>query len=122
MQAASAIPTIKNRRDFLAATQGQKWIAPTLILQVRRRPKDHPVQDITRIGFTVSGKVGGAIIRNRTRRRLKDIARKIAAKYVKDGHDYVVIARAQAATCDFSTLQRDMEFAFSRIHANKKPS
>lgn len=121
MQSASAIPTIKNRRDFLAAAQGEKWIATSLVLQVRHRPENHPVSGGARVGFTVTKKIGGAVVRNRTRRRLKEAARQVAGRYAKDGRDYVVVARQPAATCAFSALVRDMEFAFSRIHA-KNPA
>lgn len=73
--------------------------------------------DQVRIGYTVTKKMGGAVQRNRIKRRLREAARQALITYGKGGHDYVLIARHKALTCDYSELLRDMEFAFSRIKA-----
>lgn len=118
MPTASALLTIKDRKDFLAAAHGKKWVTGILILQMNKRPAGHTVgEHDARIGFTVSKKVGGAVVRNRARRRLREAARQVAPSFIQSGYDYVVISRQGAATCEFSVLLRDMEFAFSRIHA-----
>lgn len=111
--------TIKSRRDFLAAARGKRWVTPSFVLITHKRAEDHPVKSVKRIGYTVTKKMGNAVARNRIRRRLRHAAAQIAPLHMKDGHDYVVISREAACTCDFSALLRDMEFAFSRIHANK---
>lgn len=116
------LSTIKARADFLKAAQGGKWIAPALILQTTQRREGHMAGPQPRIGYTVTKKMGNAVKRNRIKRRLREAARRIAPGYARPAHDYVVIARLPALTCDFSDLLRDMEFAFSRIHAKKKPS
>jgi ribonuclease P protein component len=115
------IDTIKNRRDFLAATaKGKKCVTSTFVLQTLARPEDHPVKNASpRVGYTVTKKMGNAVARNRIKRRLRESFRRIAPAVALPGHDYVVIARHKALDCDFSEILRDMEFAFSRITANK---
>jgi ribonuclease P protein component len=106
--------TIKNRRDFLAANHAQKFVTSCFILQANPRAGDHPVKDISRIGYTVTKKMGNAVARNRIKRRLREAVRK-AAPPMKEGFDYVIISRQKVLTCEFSELTRDMLFAFSRI-------
>lgn len=120
--------TIKKRSDFLVATSsGKKFITNSFILQMVKRAENHPVPACgARIGFTVTKKMGGAVARNRIKRRLREAARPVFAKLGQAGHDYVVISRHKALTCDFSELTRDMEFAFTRIihhkGSNSKPN
>jgi ribonuclease P protein component len=113
--------TIKNRRDFLAATaQGKKFVVGSFILQALLREGNHPqAKDTVRVGYTVTKKMGNAVIRNRIKRRLREAARGVLPKLGQPGHDYVIISRQKALTIDFCELQRDMEFAFSRIIHHK---
>jgi ribonuclease P protein component len=115
--------TVKKRRDFLAATStGKKFITKSIILQMVARTEGHPDGlSISRIGFTVTKKMGNAVIRNSIKRRLREAARPALAKHGVAGHDYVVISRNLALTCEFSDLVRDMEFAFTRIIHHKNP-
>lgn len=62
----------------------------------------------TRVGFTVSTKVGNAVIRNRIRRRLREIFRKRRSE-LPAGIDLVLVARASAAQADFDELARAFE-------------
>ncbi|MEQ1704571.1 MAG: ribonuclease P protein component [Rickettsiales bacterium] len=113
--------TIKKRRDFLlAAAEGKKFVTNSIILQMVKRADNHPVSsESVRIGYTVTKKMGGAVIRNKIKRRLREAAKLVTVKYGRTGHDYVVISRHKALTCNFSDLQRDMEFAFTRIIHHK---
>ena len=56
-----------------------------------------------RVGITVSKKLGHAVVRNRTRRRLREISRLNEEKF-QPGWDIVVVARARAVTADFGRL------------------
>ena len=87
--------TIKRRKDFLIATaSGKKFITNSFILQMIKRAESHPIPaNEVRIGFTVTKKMGGAVVRNRIKRRLREAARPILAKHGQVGHDYVVISR-----------------------------
>ncbi len=117
-----ALSTIKNRRDFVAATNnGKRFAVGSFALQMRKRPPDHPVEtSLARIGFTVTKKMGNAVKRNRIKRRLREAARLEALPHMLPGHDYVIVARQKALDCDFSELKRDMAFAFSKIITHKQ--
>ena len=60
-----------------------------------------------RFGFTVSKKVGGAVVRNKVRRRLREIVRLNRAAF-PSGRCYVIVARPGAATATFNTLHHDL--------------
>ena len=68
-----------------------------------------------RVGFTASKKVGGAVVRNLARRRLRALAREVLVREAVPGYDYVLIARAGTATRDYAQLRGDMRFALKRL-------
>lgn len=119
----AAIPTLKASQDFRRiATGGQKWVTPAFILQVFK--KDSPAaseQDVAgfRLGLTVSRKVGNAIVRNRTKRRLRETVRlmlqnETEAKQLQN-YDIVLIGRTAGADCDFAKLGRDLRWALRKL-------
>lgn len=57
-----------------------------------------------RVGITVSKKLGHAVVRNRVRRRLREVYRLNEAKF-QPGWDIVVVARTKAVSAEFSRLQ-----------------
>ena len=59
--------------------------------------------DTNRVGITVSKKLGHAVVRNRVRRRLRDVYRLNEEKFLP-GYDIVVVARSKAVTAPFSQL------------------
>ena len=76
------------------ATVGNRY----LVFYCSRSP-----QAVNRIGITVSAKLGHAVVRNRLRRRLREIYRLHETQF-KVGYDIVVVARSNAITADFSAL------------------
>ena len=102
------------RRDFLAVASGQSRAAPGAVVQSLRRGDEGP----PRIGFTVTRKLGGAVQRNRIRRRLKEAVRLAAAEHLKAGHDYVVIGRAATADRPFAKLVSDIISTIDYLHRN----
>jgi ribonuclease P protein component len=100
------------RQDFLAVARGLSKASEGAVVQMQRRKDDGP----PRIGFTVTRKVGGAVQRNRIRRRLKEAVRLAAAEHLKAGHDYVVIGRAQTAERPFAKLVSDIISAIHYLH------
>ena len=56
-----------------------------------------------RVGVTVGKKLGGAVVRNRVRRRLREVYRLNEAKF-SPGWDIVVVARSRCIRADFSNL------------------
>ena len=61
-----------------------------------------------RIGLTVSAKLGHAVVRNRVRRRIREIFRLSQGK-MKQGYDCIVVARTRAAHADYWELKRAFE-------------
>ena len=102
---------LKKRREFLRAARGLKWVTPGLILQCWQRGDD----GCSRIGFTVTKRVGNAVVRNRVKRRLREIVRQDKA-HTEAGFDYVVIGRKSTIVRTFSDLERDLSGAFRGIH------
>ena len=84
--------------------------APGLVLQVLGRGGEEPA----RVGFTVTKKVGNAVVRNRIRRRLKEVVRLHIFRRPLVGADLVVIGREAALHRPFGALQKDFRRAMAR--------
>ena len=80
----------------LYATSG--YANSVLVLYARRNRSD-----ANRVGITVSKKLGGAVVRNRVRRRLREVYRLHEAQFTP-GWDIVVVARTRTVTADFDRL------------------
>jgi ribonuclease P protein component len=104
---------LRQRADFLAAAAGAKAPAPTFVLQMRQRREGGPV----RVGFTVTKKTGGAVERNRIRRRLREVVRLSPPSHMRAGHDYVLIGRSAALNAPFDRIKDEFEKALRRVHA-----
>lgn len=111
---------IQKRRDFvLAANRGQRLGLPGLNLQARPRRGDEPADPAeARIGYTCSKKVGGAVQRNRAKRRLRAAAAQALPGLARPGWDYVLIGRRDAtAERPFLELVADLAEGVARLHA-----
>ena len=113
------ITRLKRRRDFVSITRrGQKWATPGLVLQShRRKDAETTSRDGIRVGFTVTKKVGNAVIRNRARRRLKAVAGDVIATHGQDLFDYVLIGRASTLKRPYALLVSDLKTAMQRLNA-----
>ena len=108
---ASPPPRLKRRAEFLrVAAKGRKVPTPGLVLQALPRGDAEPA----RIGFTVTRKVGNAVVRNRTRRRLKEAVRLLLGATPIIGVDLVVIGRGGTRSRDFQALQQDLRRALAK--------
>jgi ribonuclease P protein component len=105
---------LKRRREFLAAARAASRSAPSVVVQMRKRGDDGP----PRVGFTVTRKLGGAVRRNRIRRRLKEAVRLGLEGLVRPGRDYVFIGRPEAAVRPFGLLQQDLKDAVERVETS----
>ncbi len=73
--------------------------------------------DFVRFGLTVSAKnVGNAVKRNQVKRRLREAVRELFPQYAKNHHDYVIIAKREAAAASLEQLSSDLKFCLKRIH------
>jgi ribonuclease P protein component len=93
---------------------------PGFVLQAAPVPADLAVP-VVRVGFTVSRKVGNAVIRNRVRRRLREVARLVIPGQARPDLDYVLIGRQGAVSRDFAILQQELVEALRRLKALADP-
>jgi ribonuclease P protein component len=113
----TAIGRLKTRAKFLHVKGGTRFATPSLVLQARRRtaPQD-PHPDLARFGFTATKSLGGAVVRNRARRRLKEAVRLSGPAHAAEGYDYVLIARGGTVQRPFTELIKDLERALATVH------
>jgi ribonuclease P protein component len=119
------IMRLKRRADFQRAARGRRAGVEAFGLQANPRP---PLSDRVsdnlgpRVGFTVTKKVGDAVVRNRIRRRLKEALRLTVNLEARLDHDYVVMARREALGRRFDLLIADLARAFSLVHSSSSRS
>ena len=110
---------LAKRADFLRVAKGARVFARAFAL--RGCPREGDEQE-PRVGFTVTKKTGGSVERNRIRRRLREVLRVTPDLPLRQGHDYVLVARRDALSEPFSALQRDVAGALLRLHDPKRGS
>lgn len=111
------LEVIAKRADFLRAAQARRQGTGGFLLQARQRREGEVDAGLIRVGFTCSKKVGNSVIRNRARRRLREIARAILPQKGCPGWDYVLVGRPETTiTRDFAQMKADLERALMQIH------
>lgn len=106
---------LKKRSEFIAVSQSKVFArTATLIVQMLSR-STYAKSDVelpsVRVGFTASRRVGGAVQRNRARRRLREAVKLVVPQFNLGHHDLVVIARPATVTAPFSTILRDLTYS-----------
>lgn len=84
---------------------------PGFVLLVRPREDGDPAM---RIGITVTKKIGGAVVRNRMKRRLRSLARAILLQHGFQGADHVLIGRAGGVERDYAQLEGELAKALAK--------
>ena len=102
---------LRQRADFLAVANGARANSAAFVLQARGRDDDGPV----RVGFTVTKKNGTATERNRIRRRLRELVKRLDVITMRPHSDYVLVGRRAALSRDFSTMLDDLRAALHRL-------
>jgi ribonuclease P protein component len=110
------LETLKKRAEYLRVRGGSRWSVASATVEGKPRHDAADAEAPPRFGFTVTKKMGGAVVRNRIRRRLKAAIAAISATHARTGFDYVLIARPAALTQSFASLKKDLEDAFQRVH------
>ena len=104
---------LTKRSEFQRVSRGRRASVETFTLQSRRREEAAKEADSgARVGLTVTKSVGGAVERNRVRRRLKEALRAAAPLEAESDHDYVLMARREALGRRFAALVDDVRTAF----------
>ena len=98
---------LAGRRDFGAVcTEGKSWA--NNLVALRALPNG---LGLNRYGFAVGRRLGGAVVRNRVRRRLREVVRRTP---IKGGWDLVFIARQSAIENDYHALRKATEELLDR--------
>lgn len=128
VDAAPSWGRLTRRAEFQRVSRGRRAHTDSFTLQANPRIDANQRADATadapqaRVGFTVTKKIGGAVERNRIRRRLKEALRQASAVAPAPGHDYVLMARREALTRGFPALIADIERAFAQMSRSKPPA
>ena len=97
---------------FLAANRGRRAPMPGFVLLVR--PRDDG-DSTMRVGFTVTKKIGNAVVRNRMKRRFRALAREMLPELGIAGADHVLIGRAGGIERDYLSLASELKRALKKI-------
>lgn len=88
---------------------------PAFVLQAQKRRGNDPEPTIG-VGFTASRRLGKAVVRNRAKRRLREVVRQLLPQYGEAGTNYVLVARQAVTSCPYQQLEADLRKALARIH------
>lgn len=100
--------TLKKRADFVdAKNKGESCFTKGILLQVN---KIEPCDEVM-VGFTVTKKIGNAVIRNRVKRRFRALARDVLGKHANPAYSYVLISRRSTLERGFIELKKDLKYA-----------
>lgn len=137
--------TLKKRAEFQRVRGGGRATAAGFVLESKSRHQSsltgssapasaasntHDVSlspgpetpDGPRFGFTITKKIGNAVVRNKIRRRLRAALIEISPLVARPDTDYVLVARRPAVGQNFASLVADLKTAFERVHATNPKS
>ena len=104
------LKTIKKRVDFIKVSkEGKKKFTQGFILQKYKRDfTSEKKENAARVGFTITKKIGGAVVRNKIKRRFSAIIKEVSNDYLKKNYDYVIIANKKSLVMDYKELKNDV--------------
>jgi len=106
------IERMRKRPQFLACAQAPSCARGAVVVQARQRDDGSAV---VHAGFTATRRVGGAVVRNRAKRRLREAVRLLLPDLARPGCDYVFIARGGAPGRPWPRLLDDVKSALIRL-------
>ena len=107
---------IRKRSDFLAANRGIRVARPGFVLLAR--PNGLEPQAM-RYGITVTKRIGNAVVRNRMKRRFRELLWANLPEHGLPGHDHILIGRDGGVERDFEKLGEELRMALSRAREGK---
>ena len=111
-QEAQRLVILSKRADFLAANRGKRAPMPGFVLLVRPRGDE---DSTVRVGYTVTKKIGNAVVRNRMKRRLRMLAHELLPTDGVAGADHVLIGRDGGIERDFALLRAELGKALRKV-------
>jgi ribonuclease P protein component len=109
------IERLRKRPDFLACAQAPACARGAVLIQARARD----AEPVVRAGFTATKRIGGAVERNRAKRRLREAARLLLPSLASPGFDYVFVARGGVTSRPWPRLLDDVKSALIRLAADR---
>ena len=109
-----ALRRLKKRAEFLHVAQGVSAARGAVVIQARPREASTPDAGV---GFTATKKIGGAVVRNRAKRRLREAARAVLPPLAQPGFDYVFVARQGTPDRPWARLLDDVRSALISLAA-----
>ena len=101
------ITTIKKRSTFVYVRENGEFIrAYSFNLQ---KLKDKKLNNSIQVGYTATKRLGNAVTRNKAKRRMRELARKVITKYGKINFYYVLIAKTSLVTMPFKKLELELK-------------
>lgn len=110
--------SIAKRADFLAANRGIRVAQPGFVLLVYPNGGPNGGRD-KRYGITVTKKIGNAVVRNRMKRRFRELLWAALPERGLPDHDHVLIGREGGLERDFASLAAELDHALSRAAQGK---
>ncbi|MCX7356538.1 MAG: ribonuclease P protein component [Alphaproteobacteria bacterium] len=114
MTSGPPLQRLTKRAQFLFVRAGFRASRGGVLVEARRREAAGAIG----VGFTASKKVGGAVERNRAKRRLREAARRLLPEHGIAGVDYVLVARQQTPSAPWLALLDDLGNALIRLRAD----
>jgi len=111
------LETIRKRADFLAANRGIRVARPGFVLLAQPNGGRG-----TRFGVTVTKKIGNAVVRNRMKRRFRELLRAALPEAGLPDHDHVLIGREGGIERDFALMSQELAAALARAAAGQGDS
>ncbi len=108
---------LTKRADFLAANKGLRNARSGFVLQTRPNGGAG-----IRFGITVTKKIGNAVVRNRMKRRFRELLRDALPDNGLADHDHVLIGRAGGVERDFAKLEQELQIALAHAAQGKGDS
>jgi len=113
------ICTLKKRSEFVRLNEsGRSWVTPAFVV-LMAEPRE---ADALRYGITASRKIGGAVSRNRAKRRLRavvDASIRLNSDCTYAPADIVIIARHAVLSQPFDVLLRDFGWALGKLYSGE---
>jgi ribonuclease P protein component len=108
------IAVLTRRTDFLAANRGLRVARPGFVLLAH--PNDGKGK---RFGITVTKRIGNAVVRNRMKRRFRELLREALPEHGLPDHDHVLIGREGGIERDFGQMREELLVALARASQGK---